>query len=656
MKKNKKSTKSTKSIAVTEKMLGDYLHREREETRVSLHNRKRDADYFDGMTPSNDYMSQEFGYNEHENVKINTIRRNVDWAAGYIKGLKLNSRVVPQSNNEMARKYSEYRNWQLTSQWEACKAQRQVDKALEDALITGEGFLRIKTEMVLKNRVRAVVEHKSWKNIFYDRMNMDLNKARYLFHLSFQSPERLIERYPKHKTKIMEYKTYILNDRGIDQSEAHEFRTSDINPNEEHIAFGEAWWREYDENHPDGKVVYAPIIADEALNKVHLLEPPRSPYTFNKFPFVSIVADRYKRDGYPYSPLVRHSIGIEKVKQYALRSVIEAASRSGAVIDSRAFPDDPDISHDQFAQSVADQLSRPKGLAVVNNLEGVLMRDNHNEMNNMITLFKMLLESSSVNGIQMDPALLGSTTNLTAAVAMQEKARHADLSLTKPIESYQSAIEDLGEMMLAMIAQSEMLMEFPAFINDDGEINNMDMTEIEQFGADNKRAIEGFRFAYRVVADQSKTGYEQELLKMITEMAKVAPDLAPGLLLAADRIVPMGKGIFEAMATMVQETGRPMPTNLLPEKLRKRGEEMQQKVQEQEQQKAEMEKQGFMAEIDKMDSETAKLDTEAELNQAKTQLTLKEAEMLPLQTLADLQDKNDDDDEGGGGSPLDDLS
>lgn len=632
-----------------ENMLGEYLRREREETRVSLENRKRDHDYFDGMTPSSDYMSREFGYNEHENVKVNTIRRNVDWAMGYIRRMKLHSRVVPLSNNDKARKYAEYRNWQLQSQWEACRAQREVDKALKDCLVTGEGFLRVKVKTVLPGKVRAVVEHKSWKNIYYDRMNMRLDRARYLFHMTFQSPKKLIEKYPQHEVKIREFKTFILNDRGIDQSEAHEFRTSDISPEEEHIAFGEAWWREHEEGVPEGRVIYAPIIANEALDRIYLLEEPRSPYPFNKFPFVSIIADRYGRDGVPYSPLVRHSIGMEKVKQYTLRSVIEAASRSGAIIDQRAFPTDSEVSQEEFVKSLREQLSRPRGLAIVNNMDGIDLRQNHNEMQAMVQLLTLLYESSQVNGSPIDPSLLGSNTNITAAVAMQEKGRHADLSLTQPIQSYQAGIEDIGEMVLVLISKNEVKMEFPAFLNDDGEVNAMDMSEIEQYGEENNRAIEGFRFAYRVIANDSSTGYEQELLRMFTEMAKVAPEMGLGLLVATDKVVPLGKGVLEAVAGMAQKAGHILPTNILPEKMRKAGEEKEMQAQQQQQQQAEMEKQGFMAELEKIGAEAEALEAKAALDEAKRQKTIVETKILPLEALAETENQQ-------GGSPLDHLS
>lgn len=600
-------------------------------------------------------MSQEFGQNEHENPKFNTVRGKIDWAGGYMKKMKLHSKVIPHSNGAIERQFAEYRNMQLMSQMEACRAQRQIDRAITDCLITGEGILRVKMKTITKEplRLRSVVHHKSWKNVYYDRANEGIQEARYLFNLSWQPAKRLAERFPQHASKIMQFGTFILNDRSINQADAHEFRTSDINPEEEYVAFGEAWWRVVDKDYPDGKVVYAPIIANEALDEVYLIEKPRNPYNFNKFPFVSIVADRYKRDGCPYSPLLRHAIGIEKVKQYVLREIIKVGSRRGAVIDKRAFPKGGATSAQSIYETIngiKKQLSHSDGLAVVDSLDGIEFHHGEKEMAGLLTLFNTLETSSNINGMQIDPALLGSSSNITAAIAIQEKGRHADLSLTKPINSYQAAIEDIGEIMLAMIAQGEKYMEFPAFINNDGEVNSMDMAMIHNVGADGRRAIESFKFSYRVAADQSQSGHEQEQLRLLSEVAKTNPELGGAIVMLSDRIVPMGYGIKDDLAEMFLKSGKMIPTSRMSERVRQVSEQLQMSQQQEREQQEQMQRIGFMSEIEETNANAEAMEADARYKDAKTEKTIVETKLLPLELLAQTTENP------GQSSPLDQLS
>lgn len=142
---------ATSSKEGIEKMLNRHLLYAVDEGRDNKIERKLDADYFDALTPVKDKAGIELDMHENDLPKVSTIRRNVDWAVGYIDNRKQNIRILPHGfGDERLKAWADYRQFQYHAIWKACKAKRKMTKVLQDAGITGEGIGRVKNMMIDK--------------------------------------------------------------------------------------------------------------------------------------------------------------------------------------------------------------------------------------------------------------------------------------------------------------------------------------------------------------------------------------------------------------------------------------------------------------------------------------------------------------------------
>ncbi len=599
--------------------------------RDSFIERNIDSDYIDGLTPQDDGLSQILGQqmSRFDIPRHSQMRTNVDWAIGYISSLNLVASVLPVKNYPIENKDSvmdeaDYRRWQIKATWDANKFKTHIDKIIADACISGEGIGRVEVARSGRSDILSSrLKWRNWRGVWYDSQSEmdDFKDARYLFDLQWQDIDIVSAYHNIPHGDIEMYSRVPELDRNRDESlilmsnDSYDNISSGFTGDErKQVLYGQVWYRDFKER----KVKYAPIVVSRDLSEIKFLKAPSSPYEHNSIPYVRLVADRYKKDGLPYSPLTRLRRGQERFMQYPFRAIIELASGRKAIASVDCIPKDengiPLFSPDEWAKVAKDWLNSPNGILFKRSglqEDDFQILNNDAVLKNMIDLFTILSQSSEKSGMPIDPGLLGQSTNIHAAVALQEKAKQAHLSLNRLTNNYSNLVEEVGELTLCHIIQYGEAMEFVSPMREDGTVED----EVDK----PEGTMSQVRMKYRITTKNRESGFETEQLKMITEMIKVVPEkLQPAILYIANSIVPFGNsGAMKDLAKMLLKEGIDLPDSMLDNQMRKEKKQMAEGQAQQQQEAAEFQKRAAEAEIEEKETKSDEQAAKAILARAK---------------------------------------
>ena len=616
MAKKTKKAKTAATEAQREKWLGQRLSFERDRSEVNNHEREIDVRYVDGETPLDDRFAKQFGRNmsKWDIPRHNTIRRNLDWVEGYLARQRLVASVVSSTNynNPDTLVEAEWRQWQVKSVWDRQDYNDTIRHIIRDCVGSGEGIGRVQIVKKMFSDGSHIYVNKllrrNWRGVWYDSEIDDdtFNNCIYLFDIAKQDAYIVAMNHGKNVEEINNWQEEATLDKRIDRTYgSYTQEMGDMGSGvRKMVYYGQAWWKDY----KDGiaTTYYAPIIASPDLDKIKFLEPPRKPYNHNEIPYVRLVADRNSRTGLVYSPLTRLRRGQERFLQYPMRNLIRLTQGRQAVVTADCIPKDDKgqllYSLPEYSRIVQEFIEGDRGVLVTTpdsrTKENFKILENEVLVSKMIELYTLLMSSSETTGMPIDPALLGKSSNINAAVAIQEKAKHAHLSLNRITENHIRLVKKIGHLTLAHIIEYGDEMEFSQWTDQEGTVS-----EPPRFPDTMMTA----RFDYNVVAKSRDTGFEEEQIKMIGEFVKVVPqELAAALLMTAHNILPLGNNAaMQDFAKLMLRAGLPVPDGMMTREMKEAHAQMQAAANKEKEEATGLQKADAGAEIEKKQSEAA---------------------------------------------------
>ena len=599
-------------------MLSKSLRREAQRCRENRVERIGDFNAYDTLNPVGDKTAK-LG-----NIKVNHVREKADWAINHISGLSLEARVVSHADDEQSMQQEEFLNFQLESVIRAnSNYDREMREILRDAAVSGEGLGKISVRRTLSGAAEIILERRNWRGIWYDHdyTKNDFLQSDYLFDLEWHVFDNLKKLY---KSDVMNSWIRMVNeDKNPDHTIAQSImgasntgwktgwngwsRTE--SDERKKVLYGDAWWRVYTKENPMGDVMTAKIIASPDLNHVHILKnkdgesTQRPGYKMNTFPYIRIVADRYSETSFPYSPLIRNRRGNEVMMNEMMRGILLEAISPKLMIKQGSLPEGVK-NPEQFARSLNFWNSEFGGSIILPEIDETNVKpiDNAKRMEAMTRAYEMLMSEDQRHSGAIDASLLGQSTNVSSAVGMQEKTRHARLSIGNLIHGWEYAHKDAGDKILSLIMQFGDTIEYPPFLNAAGAAMRspppMDLTQQRVF--------------YSVRVNPSRD-VNEALNSQIENLVKTIPQIGGPVMAIVNKhqkLIPpeVERELLEVMA----RAGVPVPMDSFSMAKRKELEQLNQQKQQQEQEARQIENQERMAKIEKDLAEAARARAEAQ--------------------------------------------
>lgn len=606
-----------------EKILQKYLYREACNTRTNRIERIKDIRYYDNLTPIAEKSGGELGYG-NDAPRINTIREKIDWSVGHILSKEMITRVIGAGKDENNRRVAEFREWQIKSQHSAANMRRKIERVLIDAALSGEGIMRLRVKPVMNGRAIITAERRNWRGVFYDTawQEDDFSESRYLFDLSFIDFDELKFKHPGKKQKLKEFETEVLADRNPDQLLANSYGyfgntfgdNGDDNFSSEgearrEVLYGLAWWRENEKGYPGGRVYWAEVAVSPCFGKVCMLTPKKPGYEMNEFPYIRIVTARYNESGYVYSPIPRFRRGIQRMMDIVFRSIIKLSGKNSMAVSEHALPKSMSLTPRQWIENAKEFVEGDSGILVAGEVgkEHMLNLDNSAKLDKMVNLFSTLMTSSEITGISIDPSLLGQRTNINSAVALQEKARQVQFSMSQLTSNYQECMRLAGGMTLSMIRQFEPFLHFPPYSDSDGGEFSPSIPQ----GIDYDLEAQSM---YYDVVPRPAMEHNEYMMKMMTELAKTDPRAAPSLFLIMNHVSQsIPDSMMKRVAKQFALAGHAIPPEMLTQADRDEIRQEQENVKRQAEMASQIENAGAMAEIGLKKASAIKTETEAKV-------------------------------------------
>lgn len=527
-----------------EKQLQKWLYREATSDRQNRAERIKDISFYDNITPLADKAAAGLGYG-HDTPRINTIREKVDWAVGQISKVKMMTKVLSNGRSAKFARIAEWRQNQVSSHMKVCKFNREMRKVLKDAVLSGEGIALVKMTREKNGDddfYLTRVKHRNWRNIFYDSdyREDDFRESKYLFDVSWHDCDDIIAKYKGSKKEIEAMKYSIQRDDNPDQSLAAFYQNdfySNINSMSDNttgdgrmkVLYGMVWWREKADGRTRGVVKYAEVVVSPSFGTLHLLTKPQMPFNMHEIPYIRVVAGRYQETGHVFSPMVRFRRGIEKNLNEIFRTMQSLAKNHTVLFSSKAIPKDVEVTSEVLEKTLSQFFNSQGGVLGLDDIseDAIKVSDNSPKLKIMGELFNNLMNANEITGTTIDQSLLGKSSNITAAVSMQEKEKHARLSLSDLIASYTDSMKTVGQMMLSIIIQWEPVMLFPPFQSEDGGSVLPDMPD----GGD----LENVALFYDV-DPKSELQQNEQFMQIMGEMVKTMPQIAPAVMVALNEM------------------------------------------------------------------------------------------------------------------------
>ena len=602
---------------MTKKQLEGFLSaallREADRTLTSRQERMRDSNMYDNLSPVSEKNA-----NGQEGVnisRINTVREKADWTVGHISESQMISRVMANSDDPEVRRFEELRHWQVETQMKANPGfDREMTKILRDSVITGEGIGRVRLNPTSKEKAMIVLERRDWRGVFYDHTYQedDFHRCGYLFDVRWVSVDKLKKFYKNKVEFIDKFKQMIMNDTNPDQRMATFYASgfgweatpngwvgmSDNEDDRMFVLFGEAWWREYSEDHPQGKVKFAKIVASPDFSKVELMTDAADGYKMNEIPYIRIVSDRYRESGFVYSPIIRFRRPMEVFQNDVFNAITMLSTRRKVALTPEALPEgDRNVRQDLAIAN--DWANRAGGSLYARTLDPKHFQiiDESQSIKVLSEVLEMVRMDNERNGGAIDPSLLGRQTNVNSAVGIQEKAHHASLAMPL-VNGWVNAHQWVGDMFLGLIGEFEKSLEFPPYMDMKGDLRQnpehltMRQQQKQQGGGDMPaptmeaeevgknlyavmnakpmspimrfRSIEQQRCFFKVSMIPKKAAHEA-FQKMMFELTKSAPDSAAALLVILGEelnIIPAGRS--NDVVRVLALAGHNIPLDGLP--------------------------------------------------------------------------------------------
>lgn len=525
---------------------------EQEKSRQA-HNRYQmalDEDYYDSEQWTNEEKAELRQRGQNPTV-YNEIKPTIDWLIGVERRTRTDFNIISsQDDSPEAEDDAKTKTKLLKYIAEANRVEFERSDSADDCFKGGLGWIECGISPDPEDEP-LYVRAESWRNMLYDSLGTrrDLSDSRYLFRFRTVDLDIAIAFFPDKETQLRAsavsgnnspYLDY-FNGRPIEEevsaSIPDKFTSYDGNAwaknDRERVQLIEAWYREPTKETRGGTSSVDRLrmkMRCTIMTENYILMDVESPYKHNKYPFVPCWAYRRKKDNAPYGP-IRPVRGPQDSLNKRMSKSLHVMSTNQVMIEGDAI--DPKL---MSADEIRDELRAPDGFAVLKT--GGIARIKVTRENDVAAAHMQYAQADQAiirNASGISSENLGRDTNVTAGIALKQKAEQGGQLTAELFDNLLFARQLEGELCLSLIEQ---FYDEPKVFSITGDRSKRDYSRINQTDPQNPgQRLNDItaRKAQFIIGEQAwkqslaQAAFES-LMALMAQLAPAAPQVVMALL------------------------------------------------------------------------------------------------------------------------------
>lgn len=530
--------------------LMSWFHQEMSRQAHNRYQMSLDEDYYDSIQWLPEEAAELKARGQNPTV-YNEIKPTIDWLIGVERRTRTDFNIIASSDDSPeADDDAKTKTKLLKYIAEANRLEFERSHAADDTFKAGLGWIEVGINPDPEDEP-IYVRAESWRNMLYDSLGprRDLEDSRYLFRFRMVDLDIAIAYFPDKEQQLRascvsrdaDHYMEWWNGRPVDEQMDFmpmpgKFAMYDsdswLNNTRERVMLIEAWYKE-----PTKETRGGTSALDRTRMKMRctimteksIVLDVASPYKHNKFPFVPCWAYRRKKDNAPYGP-IRPVRGPQDALNKRMSKALHVLSTNQVIAEVGAFD-----AESMTAQEVRDELRAPDGFAVL--AKGGLDKIKTHRENDVAQGHLKLAEADQAiirNASGISSENLGRDTNITAGIALKQKAEQGGQLTAELFDNLLFARQLEGELTLSLIEQ---YYTEPKVFSVTGERNKRDFTKINQTDQQTGEKLNDVtaRKAQFIIGEQAwkqslQQAASESLMQMMTQIAPSAPQLVMGLL------------------------------------------------------------------------------------------------------------------------------
>ena len=610
--------------------------------------RRYDQILYNGKQPLDDTLARVMP--KYSDLRWNSLRQPIDWLMSEIEDMNLRGTISPAggyfTDEQRKNLVSEY-DKRLKSVLNYTNYDDQNYKAIKDAAICGEGFLKIGLRRMAANpqKLEFYCRHVDWDSVWVDSYSteVDLSDADNLFLIKKMKYRKAIKKFG-HKIADL---SKLAFDQTLSRS-VYDYQVANMNEftstaenyenlgrfvsdvGDPDIYIGKAYLIDYEPDTGQSVLLQFTFAYDDSLeNFLMLSKEPQMPYGHNRIPFVRVRFDTDFDNKQPYSPLIRDRRGKEKSLTYMMRIAMRMVNSRSVVVDKssiEAMGQDPDT----FVQNTLRNISNPTFVQLREGKDSMEIYHNVVELEK-ITKFMEFISAQSERQTGIAEEARGKSSPSTSGRALEEKREQGLKGVPELLRNIRTGHQWACQMILSIAEQYTHEIFY-------GDVVGPAETS-QPVGSDGDFTIEGNAAIFTVNPrsfDKLLSENQANTLSSIIQQTQI-----PNLMARLMPILVEGTGISDSQRmikainqALRMENIEPVPA-LLSEQERIESEKAAKQEQAKREELERIQKQGMIAEVEKTESE-------AILNLAKAEKEHSEANMDPDAGKNESNDKEED--------------
>lgn len=547
----KKQLPATQAERDKHSRLMSWFHQELQRQALNRFQMAMDEDYYDSMqwTPAEEAELRERGQNP---TVYNEVKPTVDWLIGVERRTRTDFNIISMHDDSLeADEDAKNKTKLLKYISEVNRLEFERSSAADDTFKAGLGWIEVGISPDPEDEP-IYVRSESWRNMLYDSLGprKDLQDSRYLFRFRMVDLDIAIAYFPDKEKELRascvsrdsDHYMEWWNSKPIDEMQAFvaqpgKFSLYDsdawMNNTRERVMLIEAWYKEPTKESRGGTSsvdrIRMQMRCTIMTEKSILLDVP-SPYKHNRYPFVPCWAYRRKKDNAPYGP-IRPVRGPQDSLNKRMSKSLFVMSTNQVMAEADAF-DENSMSIDE----VRDELRAPDGFAVLAK-GGLGKLKVHRETDVAEGHMRLAAADQAIirNASGISSENLGRDTNVTAGIALKQKAEQGGQLTAELFDNLLFARQLEGELTLSLIEQ---FYTDAKVFSVTGDRQKREYTKINQphpTNAGEKLNDVTARKAQFIIGEQAwrqslQQAAFESLMELLTNLAGTAPQLVMGLL------------------------------------------------------------------------------------------------------------------------------
>lgn len=568
----------------------DLLNHEIDLQRYNRAEMQKDYRMYEGGEMPHDELAQQNP--KYSDLRTNFMRIAANYIISAVQNMEIVGKIYPAEGNfvpDEFRRLADAYNKRLTSIRQHVDWKGKWDRAIADAIICGESYLKEGLQLTENgDRLEFYLKNVDYRNVWVDHMSSDpgLSDANYIFYIKPIDITTAVARWGKHKDTLfgVAYQTKLQHTS--DNEVAYE-----LGQNTGHYIFdtwgdrqaggygsmkvniGEAYFKVMDMKTGKHQVKTLNFAIDESFARVYVLTDPMTWHGHNRFPFVRITPSRFRENNLPYSSITRQRRGYERVMTALMRLGVRMAASRALIVEAKGLTEHTEKSIESIINEYKQQLASPVPVLVNYGMPDSMKIENLAiDLDKNTKMFEMLMRLSEIQA-QVDPSLLGQETNLTAGISLDMKREEALNSFPDLKVCVKDATRAMTERILSLCEEYDDVLHYPAVLSETGEPIP---------ASDGDFTISGNKVLYHVdLQSGSRSIMREQAVNIQAVLQKMDPQISMQFMPVLIEMlqIPDGGIIKGLVIDMLQNAGIALPQALLSEEQAKKQQGMQEEAQ-----------------------------------------------------------------------------